>query len=167
MGNQIFFDLEFFDNAAARRIDPISIGLVKRDGSEYYAEFADFAWDSATPWLHTYVVPQLKGGAYVKSRQQIAREIIQFVGTRPAFFGWYCAYDFVCLMQLYGALINRPQDWPFLPYDLRLIAGLLRHGPVTIAQDRRTQHNALADAKWIKQVWELLAHTNPIMHYLD
>lgn len=107
---KIFFDTEFIEDG--NTIDLISIGLVREDGLEYYAESSEYSKNKASPWVQENVLKLLHGP--VKSRAQISKEIIEFVGPDPEFWAYYGSYDWVALLQLYGSLINRPQNWPKL-----------------------------------------------------
>ena len=75
---KVFYDTEFVDDG--RTIELGSIGMVREDGAEYYAE-TDY--DPAkrvprtewSPWMLENVVPHLSGGSCRKPRGQIADEI--------------------------------------------------------------------------------------------
>lgn len=98
---KIWFDTEFYENG--RTIDLISIGMVREDGAEYYAEnfYKDY-YSNATPWLAKNVYPHLskEPGKYPAT---IAKEILEFAGAKPEFWAYYADYDWVVLCQLYHA----------------------------------------------------------------
>ena len=74
--SRIWFDTEFIENG--KTIELLSIGLVKDDNSEYYAESAEVDKSLANDWVKENVLVHLTGE--VKPRVQIAREIFEFVG---------------------------------------------------------------------------------------
>ena len=78
---RVWFDTEFIEDG--RTIELVSIGMVREDGETYYAEVAGVDYSRADPWLHANVFPHLAGGKFLKKREQIAREIIEFVGSKP------------------------------------------------------------------------------------
>ena len=139
----ITFDTEFIEDG--RTIDLLSIGMVREDGKEYYAEPAEADRSKASPWVCENVLPYLNGP--VKPRAQIAEEIREFVGHAPVFWAWYADYDWVALCQLYGTMMDLPPQWPMFCRDLRQIHA----GPELPTQDAYDgpEHHALADARWL------------------
>jgi len=145
-----WFDTEFIDNG--RTIDLISIGIVSEDGRTYYAESLEADLTKACEWVKENVISKLSGPK--KVRADIAREIKEFIGTdEPEFWTYFGSYDWVCLCQLYGRMIDLPTDWPMYPMDLMQIAG-----PRNIRSPKNTGnvHNALEDAIWTKKAYEYL-----------
>src|SRR5688572_9747675 len=95
--NRIWFDTEFIEDGVT--IDLISIGLVRGDGSTYYAECKECDYNHASEWVRKNVLPHLTGQQ--RPRRQIAQEIVEFVGKKPEFWAYYADYDWVALCQLY------------------------------------------------------------------
>lgn len=159
---RVFFDFEFIENGAAFVMQPISVGMVKEDGSEYYAEFRNVPWHLANQWVLDNVQPHLTGP--LKSGLTIAREIREFVGTHPEFWAYFADYDWVLLCQLYGPMVNLPQGWPFWCRDIKQAMwerglskeDLTRNG---LREDDLTEHNALSDARWNARAYEVLSGT--------
>lgn len=149
---KFFFDTEFYEDG--RIIDLISIGIAAEDGRTYYAEVPD-AFEIATrsDWLATNVAPHL-ALTNLRSRDQIARDIVEFVGDKPEFWAYYADYDWVVLCQLYGRMIDLPESWPMFCRDLRQLQES-SNAPKPPKQET-AQHNALADAIWVKSAWEYL-----------
>lgn len=151
---RIFLDFEFFENG--RTIAPISVGLIG-DGRSMYREFCGAGeLANATPWLSEHVAPHLSLKE-TKSADVIAREIVDFVGEAPEFWGYFCSYDWVLLCQLYGPMIALPQGWPMRCRDveqMRVALNERRDGlglpPIVLPQQKHGHHNALADALWAK-----------------
>jgi hypothetical protein len=147
---KIFFDCEFIDDK--ERIHLLSIGLVREDGSQYYAEPVETDRSLACPWVKANVLPHMTGP--VKPRNSIALEIFQFVERSPEFWTWFGAYDWVCLCQLYGRMLDVPPGWPNAMNDLRQLIVHEKIGRDFLPPQYGTAHNALADAIWIKESYE-------------
>lgn len=151
---KFFIDFEFIEDG--KTIDPISVGIVREDGVEYYAEFAECDLSRASFWVRQNVMPHLTGET--KARAKIAWEIIQFVGFEtPEFWGYYADYDWVALCQLYGPMVHLPHWWPHYCLDLRQYSWHLKSRGIDHGfnkQPRLVEHNALADAKWNLSAWQ-------------
>src|SRR4051812_22336928 len=118
---KIFFDTEFLDDGK-NNVYLLSIGLVREDGETYYAEIEEAPWEEAAQdsWLLEHVISNLTGPK--KPREQVAREIIQFVGTYPQFWAYYAAWDWISLIRLCsstGKLLDLPDSWPHYVMDLK------------------------------------------------
>lgn len=149
---RIWFDTEFVDDG--RSIELLSIGLVREDGAEFYAEPIGAARECRTKWLRENVLPHLSGPAM--PRRDIAERIVQFVGTEPEFWADYGAYDWVVLAQLYGPLIDRPQGWSLYYRDVRWLRDQVAAPVIQYPPFDGQQHHALADARHCKARWETL-----------
>jgi hypothetical protein len=151
---RFWFDTEFIEDG--RTIDLISIGIVRADGCEYYAESAECNLSRAGDWVKANVIPHLAYKAARKSREMIAWEIEKFVGAdrKPEFWGYYCDYDWVALCQLFGTMMDLPEGWPKYCLDIKQQAYLL--GDATLPEQGKGEHHALADARWNKLAWESL-----------
>lgn len=150
---RFWFDTEFFEDG--RTIELISIGIVGEDGRSYYAETPGSGeLASSSDWLIVNVRPHLIGLSAVKSRQTIANEIIDFVGTAPEFWAYYADYDWVALCQLYGRMIDLPKGWPKYCRDVKQLCDYL--GKKKSPKQKSQEHNALEDAKWVAMVWQQL-----------
>ena len=155
---KFWFDTEFLEDG--HTIEPISIGIVREDGEQYYAEF-ELASDvlqriQAHTWLMANVVPHLDGDW--KPKQQIGREIIEFTRCRdePEFWGYCAAYDWVLLNQIYGPMVEHPKAWPFYCNDISQLAldlGLNRRTFPAQDSSHGAEHNALADARWTRDTY--------------
>jgi hypothetical protein len=148
--NRIWFDTEFIEDGVT--IDLISIGLVRGDGSTYYAECKECDYTYASPWVRTNVLPHLTGQQ--RPRKQIAAEIVEFVGKAPEFWAYYADYDWVALCQLYGTMMDLPKGWPMYCRDVKQWADDL--GSPALPEQSSTEHHALADANWTRDAWLFL-----------
>ena len=160
---RIAFDTEFIEDG--RTIDLISIGLVREDGATYYAVNRDMPVRRIRKhgWLMENVVPSLPHGhgdwrnhmprrwlfdyydPAVRTREQIAREVVDFAGDSPEFWAWYAAYDWVALCQLFGTMMDLPSGWPMYCRDYKQVCD---ERGIRLQQDD-SKHNALGDARWL------------------
>ncbi len=152
-----FLDTEFFEDGY-KRIDLISIGLVCEDGREFYAVATD-GWEPVlcSEWLHENVLPHL-GGPWM-SREQIKQKVTDFVGhygqtDKIEFWGYYSDYDWVLFCQLFGRMIDLPKFFPMFCRDIKQTAVEL--GNPQLPKQEGKEHNALDDARHIKQMHEFL-----------
>lgn len=147
-----WFDTEFIDDG--KTIDLISIGIISEDGRMYYAESNEFDEAKACEWVQKNVIAILDGGG--KSRSQIRDEVRAFVGddAHPEFWTYYGAYDWVVFCQLWGTMLSLPPAWPNLCMDIKQLSIVM--GNVRFPEQATTKHNALNDAIWTKEAWEVL-----------
>jgi hypothetical protein len=161
----IYYDTEFLEDG--RTIELISIGMIREDGTEYYAVNADMPvtriWRH--PWLRENVLPSLPvidthsihlvrldyNSIDVKPRQVIANEVREFVlgVPDPRLWAWYGAYDHVALCQLYGPMIVLPPGFPMHTNDLKQTVDDLG-GIALPSMPGITEHNALDDARELR-----------------
>lgn len=153
---KIFFDTEFIENGPTAPIIPISIGMVREDGEEYYAEFQGVPWHEAHEWVKDNVRPYLTGP--IKRKHTIVREILDFVGEKPEFWAYFADYDWVILCQLFGTMVAKPADWPYFCLDIKQ---LMWHYNVTkdqieVVTSDLQQHHALSDAIWNSRAYSFI-----------
>lgn len=155
---RFFLDTEFLEDG--QTIDLVSIALVTEDGRSFYAQSRDFNPAKANPWVRTHVFPHLtawKEQSLWMTRAEIAHALRVFVShgvsSPPSieFWGYYSAYDWVVLCQLFGTMMDLPQGWPMYCHDLR--QALDARGWEEIRQPETMPHHALSDAQWIYETW--------------
>lgn len=160
---KIFIDTEFIEDG--KTIELVSIGLVREDGKQYYAEVVESMplWDIADPWVKENVIAHLKcmnTDEFVpelKTKEKIRQDIVEFVGKFPVFWGYFSDYDWVVLCQLFGKMIDLPIGWPMFCMDIKQLAvskGIKDSNE--LPWQIGTEHNALDDAIWNKTVFEYL-----------
>lgn len=114
----------------------------------------DYDDEECNDWVKANVLPHVAG----KSRLPlgaIATEIKKFVGDDiPEFWGYYADYDWVVFCQVFGAMIYLPKGWPMFCRDLKQLA--CDKGNPKLPDQSSTEHDALNDARWNKQVYEFL-----------
>jgi hypothetical protein len=162
-----FYDTEFLEDG--KTIDFISIGIVAEDGTEYYAVSNEFDTRrvAANDWLMDNVMTSIDHDKFIvtdgqgipfvrdiyvtdpaaRSRDVIAWDIHDFIKADPdpEFWAWYCAYDHVCLCQLWGRMIDLPKRVPMFTNDIKTIAK--QAGNPRLPEQPAGNHNALADAR--------------------
>lgn len=154
---RVFFDTEFIDTGSLVHL--LSVGLVREDGATYYAEPAETDRSLAGEWVRKNVLPHMNGP--IKPRAQIAAELVDFCGERPEFWGYYVAYDWLLLCQLYGRMLDVPALWPNFAFDVQALRCLM--GGLSLPKQVNTEHHALNDAIWTREAWEYLRVSERVM----
>lgn len=162
----IYYDFEFLERGPGSPLLPISLGMTRDDGAEYYAisdDLITLRLAELSPWLIANVLPSLpvhsvNGHSYwddehpehehVKYCGQIRDEAKEFIlgVPHPQLWGWYCAYDHVLLAQLFGRMTDLPEGIPMYSNDLKQEARETPLPPMPGVQE----HNALSDAREIR-----------------
>lgn len=168
---RVFYDTEFHETGIKRPIEFISIGMVRDDGSEYYAISAVVKWWAAyaNEWLRNNVLTQLPGkvksfgnggGTFepdwstglFKPPAQIAQEVADFCvpkdGDDTCLYAYYADYDHVVVAQLFGTMLDLPTHMPMYTRDFKQINDMLRPGYKL--SNPIGEHNALNDARWLR-----------------
>lgn len=174
-----YLDTEFYEDGD--RIHLISIAIVCEDGRELYYENGSFNWNIVPPdhWLQTNVRPHLWCENYemdpdippqfdvtdtgVSDRQFIAHRIQNFClrpdKGQPVFYGYFADYDWVVLCQLFGRMVDLPKGMPMFCMDLKQMMEereLTKEWKRAACPDPEGEHSALIDARWNKQLHQLL-----------
>lgn len=145
---KIWFDTEFLD--LSDRVELLSLGAVREDGQVYYAERGECNVLEANEWVKRNVLPHLTGP--VISEESMRNSFRAFVGHNPEFWAYYATYDAMLLFKLYGGFMQFP--WNQVVHDICTLA--LFHGVKTQPMQTTTEHNALNDAKWNKELHEYI-----------
>ena len=163
-----FFDTEFLETPG--QLIPISIGMVCEDGRELHLVSNAHNWHDypqMDQWVQKNVVDKLPPPSTWEDQRAIAAKIKSFVNApieaaskedvvHPRFWAYFASYDWVCLCWLMGGrMIDLPVGWPHLVMDFKqsmIERGLTeKHLP---PKDRRKQHDALEDARWLKRAYD-------------
>lgn len=163
-----FYDTEFLEDG--KTIDLISIGIVAEDGGEFYAVSSEFDTERVAnnKWLMDNVMTSIKHRSFLSGKSEyqnlvldliildpvampradIAQGIVDFIGTdnHAELWAWYCAYDHIALCQLFGRMLDLPDNIPMFTNDLKTLVRLA--GNVRCPEQPAGNHNALEDAKW-------------------
>lgn len=149
---RIWFDTEFIEDG--KTIDLMSIGAVREDGAQYYAEVIECDLSRASTWVRENVIPHLNGGISRLVRADIAADLVEFAGEKPEFWGYYADYDWVALCQLYGTMMGLPKGWPMYCRDMKQLCDDL--GNPRLPPQVGDAHHALNDAIWTHAAWQQL-----------
>jgi hypothetical protein len=172
---KIFYDTEFLEDG--KTIELISIGMAAEDGRELYRVNRDAPWRRIRKheWLMANVVPHLPqphgdwilqmpkrwlidfANPLVEHRQEIADAVRQFIQSTPnvELWAWYGAYDHVALAQLWGPMIDLPPGVPMWTNDLK--QEVERRGNPSLPKQESAEHDALADARWVRDAYAWLS----------
>jgi hypothetical protein len=173
---KIFYDTEFIEDG--KTIGLISIGMVAEDGRELYRVVDDEETITRAvkrDWLRENVIPhlpiQLNPGAgidwdyatehadwhRVVVRSDVASDVREFIQATPdaELWAWFGAYDHVALCQLFGPMVDLPVGVPMWTNDLK--QEVARLGNPTLAKQDGGEHNALSDARWVRDAYASLA----------
>lgn len=151
-----FFDTEFIEDGD--RLTLLSIGVVCEDGREFYAINADVPDWSLTPWLRDNVATRWKPSGHIEWRASlldIRAALLDFTNEKlpTEWWAYYGAHDWVALCNLMGGMMKLPDGWPWLYRDLRV--ELNRIGLDSVSDNGRAdEHNALADARWVRLAFD-------------
>ena len=159
-----FIDTEFVEPTEALISPPIlliSLAIVGEDGREYYAQddYMRSLSFSEYPWLQEHVIPYLTENAW-KDRATIRREVEAFINAgdgAPEFIFWCGCYDYVILCQLFGGMLNLPAGWPHSIIDIQEVLNKHKITDDMLPPQTDQAHNALADARHLKLLWEWLS----------
>lgn len=172
---KIFFDTEF--TGLHKNTTLISIGLVTENGDTFYAELNDYNKDDVNPWIQQNVINNLIGlsgddviiGSRAHVREELHKWLYQF--DQIEWVSDVCHYDFVLLVDLlFDNALDMPYGlWNIACHDINQdIATYLSISEIDAFDYSRekmladanifiegTKHNALYDAKVIKELYEL------------
>jgi len=170
-----FLDTEFHEDGPTKPIEIISLGLVAEDGRELYLENLDYDKTHANNWLKENVLPHLNptfalglgrfAPIITKFIQGVNFEVVgepfdQRRHAPPEFWGYYADYDWVVFCQLFGRMIDLPKGFPMYCRDLKQWADQLGVRNDDYPKQADTEHNALNDARWNKQLYDFLVQTD-------
>jgi len=97
--------------------------------------------------------------ASVLSARMAGTGFIQMPDPAVEFWGYYSAYDHVALCQLFGTMMDLPKGFPMYCRDLKQwcdsLEGLVGRR-IKLPQQGKSEHHALADARWNRETWAFL-----------
>lgn len=168
---KIFYDTEFVERGPLIPLKPVSIALVREDGTEFYGINAECLSDVFRhPWLSMNVLPWLPAKSdvgsiilewntehpdypHVMALDSLTEQVRIFITETPdpELWAWYGAYDHVVLSQMFGEMNKLPSGIPM--FTCELVQEWLRLGKPPVPRDRDNAHHALADARWARDTW--------------
>ena len=167
-----FLDTEFIERP--NTIQLISIGIVCEDGREYHAISSEYDPLTASNWVKENVITPLylqtvNGDnrnkfmssnfhkIYGKSIEKIRNDLIDFIHhDKPEFWAYYADYDWVVFCWIFGRMIDLPPNFPFYCKDLKQVLDETNKKPIPQPEN---EHNALADARWNRDLYNHLFKT--------
>ncbi len=168
MVRNVFHDTEFIENGST--IDLVSLGAVDDEGREFYAISTEFNPVTASPWVKDNVLDKLspRSDPAWMSRLEIRDRYYRWLtepGDEINLWAYYAAYDHVAYAQLWGPMIRMPKDIPWQTDDLMTLWKLA--GRPEKPPQPADQHNALADARWSRQFYNVCWSRMGILHGPD
>lgn len=158
-----FLDCEYIDNG--HQLQLVSLALVAEDSRELYLVSAEFEPELASSWVRENVLPLLPTVSEHPrlDRAQMRESVLNFVvGDRPEFWAAYPTWDWFLLVRLFGRLDDLPPNWPLGCLDLIQWSEHLGRADLPVHPGR--MHDALADARWHRDVYEHLVHLEAVRH---
>ena len=94
----------------------------------------------------------------LRNVKHIKQDIIDFIGDdkEPEFWADYCSYDWVVFCQIFGTMMDLPNDFPMFCMDIQQLKKTMNHAGPLPELDVKSEHNALNDAKNCKERYEFL-----------
>jgi hypothetical protein len=164
------YDFEFKEDGVT--IEPISLGMVDDNGHELYLihrpAINNFRkrktkgiLDQTDLWLQENVFNHItfedEDIFGCNSKAEMATKVYSFItdynpGNQSAeLWGYFAAYDHVCLSQLFGRMIDLPYPMPMFTNELMTI----RNGRSKPARPTSLpEHHSLMDAKYQKMIYD-------------
>ncbi len=178
---KIFYDTEFFECGPKQPIRFISLGAVRDDGNELYLitnNLYTLNRANQNPWLAENVIKHLPvkqkddgrlawDTQHADYHRVLPNEVIaglwrDFVidydheseFDKPELWAYYGAYDHVVISQLFGKMIDLPDDHPKYTMDIK--QRWYNEGKPGLPEQEANAHRALDDARWNKLAYEYL-----------
>lgn len=150
-----FLDTEFIDDG--RTIDLISIALVSEDGQMLYCCNTACDLTRADPWVRENVVTRLPDATselwlHPHAIRETVEAFVRGYEKPYHFWAYYADYDWVAFCQLWGRMLDLPEDFPKYCRDLKQEMDRMGYTKSHFPRNRN-EHDALADALWNRQVW--------------
>ena len=164
------YDWEFKEDGIT--IEPISMGMVDDSGRSLYmiyrpaiTAFKDRQYfnklDQTDRWLRDNVFNHIDQESIdifgFDTKTEMASAVYNFIvdglsyGEQAALWGYFAAYDHVCLSQLFGRMIDLPAPMPMYTNELMTIRNR-RSKPARPLE--LPEHHSLMDAKYQKLVYD-------------
>jgi len=145
----------------------LSLGFVKMNGEELYLEL-EFKGE-ADKWPRENILPSLSKDKVTP--EEAVRKIEEFIGKeRPYLMAYVNQFDMAYFYKLFG-LDNFNERFSWIPIDLASILFAMNINPEILVEREQSffdkigidlakyqQHNALDDAKLVKEVYLRLSH---------
>lgn len=164
------YDWEFKEDGIT--IEPISMGMVDDDGRFLYMIYRPAVrafhereyfggMDQTDLWLRDNVFNHINEESLdifgFDTKQEMATRVYDFIcdglsyGEQAELWGYFAAYDHVCLSQLFGRMIDLPAPMPMFTNELMTIRKGRSKPP---RPSNLPEHNSLMDAEYQKLIFE-------------
>lgn len=179
-------------------IDLISIGIVCEDGSSLYLISNEYEYKKADQWVRENVLLPLYKKTVIGdarnsltienfhhyfglSNASIRENLLDFFGcyrdelfcrapNNIEVYGYYSDYDWVLFCSLFGRMIDLPEGFPMLCFDLKqkmYERGLTKGWKDAYCPDPEGAHDALTDARWNKKLYDEIERFDKIRPEID
>jgi hypothetical protein len=144
---RFFLSVEFVESVT----DPLyltSLGVISERGTELYVVNPDHC-DMVALSMDRDHMPLIASSAEIGPmlRQFVLRD---GAGSRPHFYGYCCAYDWVAVCNIYGGSTHVPKEFPLYCSDVRQMYEMLDKP----ALPPKPGHcDAIGGARWVKDAW--------------
>ena len=169
---KVFLDTEFIETEDV--LELVSLGMATEDGREYYGITKNYEYAFDDDWVRQNVLAPINAefssepfnyksvskvfDKFGKTRTEMRDEIKAFLGTVSIeFWSYFSAYDWVLFCRLFGSMNAMPKNYPYLCNDIKQLANSKDLSAKWIRDNypkSKKAHNALADAKWHKEMYE-------------
>lgn len=177
---KLFLDTEF--TGLHQNTTLISLALVADTGEEFYAEFTDYAVAQVDPWIGDNVIASLMYTEFAAddiltqcvkgSSKFVTERLTEWLRRFDQLEIWLDvgAFDWVIFCQLFGGAQKLPKNIFYIPYDLATVLKVLGidsdvkrddFAAVNGWRDALPQHNALHDARVLRECWRVLSTAVP------
>lgn len=168
------YDWEFKEDG--HTIEPISLGMVADTGDDLYLIYIPAvrafrereyfgSLDKTDLWLRDNVfnhIPESDVEEYgCLTKTEMAKKVYNFIDDNnpgsqvPELWGYFAAYDHVCLSQLFGRMIDLPPPMPMFTNELMTIGKRPGGWKAKPPRPRELpEHHSLMDARYQKLVFE-------------
>lgn len=173
-----FLDIEFIENG--KTMDLISIGIVDSNENSIYLINGNCDFSKADDWVLDNVLKPIglsKEGFRYKANDtnqpkeyrdsylsavpysEISTLVENFVNKdNPEFWGDCCSYDWVVFCQLFGTMMDLPKGFPMYCNDIQQL--WRSKGCPELPKQSNRVHNALEDARYVKELYGVLTTFN-------
>jgi len=181
---KIFFDTEF--TGLHKNTTLISIGLVDENKRTFYAEFSDYYDSQCDEWIHENVIKYLKWSKEesIENFATIHVNDLEVYGTKEyiktVLADWLskydevelvsdcCHYDMVLFIDIFGGAFDIPSHVNQVCHDInqdiakhfkiseKEAFDKSREGIISNIKIEGNKHNALYDAKVIKEIYNIV-----------
>jgi hypothetical protein len=178
---RLFFDTEF--TGLHQKTTLVSIGIESEDGKTFYAEFTDYDKSQVDKWLQENVIDKLilndwdndKDYEPYSNRVTVSGNTVEIENALGHWLHQFdsieiwsdcLSYDWVLFCNIFGHAFNIPKNIYYIPFDICTLFKARGIDPDInrekfafgeyVQEMKDQKHNALWDAKVIKECYTLL-----------